>query len=107
MTDETAVSGPVQEEIVTPAPPRFVGDRRRDVVVPLEWPLEFDGKTYSEIRVRRMTGAEVSAFVNNDDGALPMVEAPKVVIDSLDADDAMAVNKAITDFLPQSLRTEE
>lgn len=104
MTDQTVVESQAQP---VPAPPRFVGDRRRDVVVPLEWPIEYDGKIYSEIRVRRMTGAEVAAFVNSDDGDLPMVEAPKVVIDSLDADDAMAINKAITDFLPQSLRAEE
>lgn len=104
MTDQSIVESETQP---APASPRFVGDRRRDVVVPLEWPIEYDGKVYNEIRVRRMTGAEVAAFVNSDDGTLPMVEAPKVVIDALDADDAMAINKAITDFLPQSLRTED
>ena len=92
------------------APPRIIGDKHFRAV-PLEWPIEHDGQVIDKIVVRRMTGAEVSAFVSamreNPEGArLSMYDVPHEVIDALDADDYAAIQKAVNDFLPRVLREE-
>jgi hypothetical protein len=96
----------------TPAKPVHVRQADRFRVVPLDWPIEFGGVTYDKITVNRMTTAQVAAFVaatengSSDDGyaALPMFDAPRVVIDALDADDAERVNETVLDFLPRRYR---
>jgi hypothetical protein len=109
----TAAQPQEAAEAAPPPPPRFVDNGRpRFRVVPLEWPIDYDGKTYSEITVRRMTTAEVVAFVDQmrDDlkeATLPMFDVPHAVIDALDPDDADEVNKAVNDFLPRALRLGE
>lgn len=93
------------------AAPRFAGDRVRSAIVPLEWPIEFDGRVIDKITVRRMTAKEVSDFVETTraegKAELPMFDCPMAVIDALDADDSDAVNRAVLDFLPRSLRTAD
>ena len=110
MTEQAETSAP-EVEIAKPAPPKFVGDRPRLCTVPLEWPVEYDGKTYTEITVRRMTAGEVMTFIEQATAGgsprLPMLEAPPEVIDALDADDADNVNKAVNDFLPRALQQAE
>jgi hypothetical protein len=87
------------------AAPRFASDRVRSAIVTLEWPIEFGGATYETITVRRMTGAEVSAWASSAGEAnLPMFDCPQEVVDALDADDAEAVSKAVIDFLPRRMR---
>lgn len=86
-------------------PPKFAGGKTRSKTIGLDYPIEFGGKVYASITVRRMTGAEVSAWANAA-GAdnLPMFDCPQEVVDALDADDAEAVSKAVIDFLPRRMR---
>ena len=108
MTDKTEAAASDDQAVAAPAPPKFVGDRPRFRTVPLEWPVEYDGKTYSEVSVRRMTAGEVMNFIeqatNGGSPRLPIFDVPPEVIDALDADDADNVNKAVNDFLPRALR---
>lgn len=97
-----------------PAPAAFVmeGDRRRSEFVPLEWPVEFDGRVYRSIQIRRMSAGEVDAFVeearaNAGAARLPMFSCPHEVIDALDADDAARVNETVLRFLPRALQPAE
>lgn len=101
MSNDEKPAGAPAEAI---APPRFVNQQKRFRTIPLEWPLEYDGKIYDAITVRRMTAQEVADWQGSDERTLPMVEAPLAVIDALDADDALKVNEAIHDFLPHALR---
>jgi hypothetical protein len=103
MNDETTPA------LEAPAAPRHVSERPRFRTVPLEWPVEFEGKVWNEIQVRRMTTAEVGTFIEaiKTDGAkayLPMFDAPQAVMDALDDDDGVAVNEAVNDFLPRRLQ---
>ena len=104
MTDETkpAPVAPVA---------RIIGDKHFRAI-PLEWPVDYDGKTIDTVTVRRMTGAEVSAFIatlrdNPDAARLAMYDVPHEVIDGLDADDYAKVQEAVNDFLPRVLREEK
>ena len=101
----------------SPAPetalPRLLldGDRSRVRTVRLEWPLEYDGRRYDEIVVRRMIGAEVTRlsdlittqFDDSDLFAL-VCDTPAVVIRALDQDDWLSVREAVLDFLPRRFR---
>jgi hypothetical protein len=86
----------------------------REKRITLEWPLEYDGKVYDAITLRRLTVTEVSAFVEtlkgdakfrlpifHDDTGAPV---PEAVMDSLDDDDAEALDRAMLDFLPRRFR---
>lgn len=78
----------------------------RSKTIALDFPVEFDGKTYTEITVKRLTGDEVSAFYNDPSAErIPMFDCPPEVIDALDADDAEIVMEAFRNFLPRALRT--
>ncbi|MFN3891985.1 MAG: phage tail assembly protein [Beijerinckiaceae bacterium] len=113
-TDEAAPSQPTEPTSVPteapppPAAPRFVGGPVRSRTVTLEYPLEYDGKLWTEITVRRASAGDVEAFVaavqRGENPTLPMTDAPAAVLDALDADDFETVNKAINDFLPRALR---
>jgi hypothetical protein len=98
-----------------PAPPKFAdGGKPRAQTVKLNYPVEYDGKIYNEITVRRLTATEVDQFctalvarVPTDTSAmprLPMFDVPFAVLDALDADDDDAVQEVITSFLPRRLR---
>jgi hypothetical protein len=87
---------------------RFVGAGAFRVV-DLEFPVEFDGKVYDKITVRRMTMREMRAFVEgaaNGDGSImtPNIDCPLGLLDELDPDDFEKVNKAVEDFLPRALK---
>jgi hypothetical protein len=87
------------------------GDCSRERKVQLEWPVEYDGRRFDEIVVRRMIGAEVtrlsdlitSQFDDSDLFAL-VCDTPAVVIRALDQDDWLAVREAVLDFLPRRFR---
>ena len=108
-----------QEKTEQPAPekpaptPRYVDGKLREKRVELEWPVEYDGKTYDAIVVRRMTGQQVADFldqlaqVKDPDKArmhFPMLyddegcDVPHAVIEFLDDDDAETVAKVTQDF---------
>ena len=91
-----------------PAAARIVSPREREKMVPLEWPVEYDGKIWTEIRVRRVTGGEVAAYMekmrNGDANAVaPMVDCPQEVWDAMDDDDQVAVDEAARPFWPRRL----
>lgn len=95
------------ETVAPPAPPRLLGDRFE--VVPLEYPIEYDGKVWTEITVRRMTLAEVRTFIKEivadaEKARLPMFDAPDEVMDALDPDDEEAIGEVVDRFLPRRLR---
>jgi hypothetical protein len=88
--------------------------------VPLEWPVEFGGKTFSEIAIARLTAGEVAEF-HKSVSALPP-DAPVVfpvyrdadggqlpdgLLDALDADDRDALDKEALYFLPRRFRGAE
>ena len=87
------------------------GDRQRERTIKLEWPVEYDGRRYDEIVVRRMIGAEVTRlsdlivaeFDDSDLFAL-VCDTPAVVIRALDQDDWLAVREAVLSFLPRRFR---
>lgn len=112
MTEQTETTA-ATPEVAKPSPPKFADNGRpRFRTVPLEWPIEYDGKTYSEITVRRMTTAEVVAFLEQsevEDGKpiFPMFDVPSEVINALDPDDDVTLGKAVNDFLPRALRPVE
>lgn len=104
------------QETRTIEPPRFVGGKTRSETVPLEWPIEYDGRVWDAITVRRMTVLDIRAFhemvlASKDDNKarirFPMFDAPFEVLDALDDDDAQAVNEVVTRFLPRRFRAEE
>ena len=91
---------------------RIITDLPREKVVPLELPVEFDGKTYREIRIKRITGVEMMAYINavrDQPGAamMPTIDCPREVYEALDADDYAEVTKAASDFLPRALKGED
>lgn len=87
---------------------KFVGGRAREKVIPLEWPIEFNGVVYNEVTVRRCSGLEVSEYVmalaTGNDALFPGISFPMEVYNSLDADDFDKVDTVVKDFLPQSFR---
>lgn len=96
---------------------RIVSDRPRIKTIKLEWPVEFNGKVYSEISISRLTVAEVANFAKSleetkDDEAtmLPMYfdsetqPIPKEVFDAMDQDDKDAIDQESISFLPRRFR---
>ena len=87
---------------------RIVSEAPREKVVPLAWPIEFGGKTYSEVRIKRVSGKEMRDFVNKlqagENSVPPVFDIPIEVYDAMDADDADMLDKEGLDFLPRSLR---
>lgn len=97
--------------------PQFLDARPRFRVVTLEWPLSFGGKEYRDVHVVRLTAAEVSAFqeglkalpadaevrwpIYRDAEGAPI---PDAVLDGLDDDDSLELDKAVRDFLPRRFR---
>lgn len=91
---------------IKPATPTFVNQKERFRKVPLEWPLEYDGKVYDSVTVRRMSAEDMRTFIAMEDGStiFPMFDVPNAVIEALDPDDDVRVNEAVQDFLPRALR---
>lgn len=90
-----------------PAPPRLLGDRYE--AVPLEYPVDYDGKVWTEITVRRMAADEVAAYIDAilkdpEEARLPMFDAPPEVMDALDPDDQDEIAEVVERFLPRRLR---
>lgn len=96
----------------TPTPPaeaRIVSDKPREKFVPLEYPVDSDGKLYEEIRIHRVSGKEMAEFfdrVRGHDGFVmpPMVDCPPEVWEALDADDQMTIDEAAQAFMPKRLK---
>lgn len=100
--------------------PRFVAGKLREKRVALEWPVEYGGKTYEAIVVRRLTGQEVADFLDQlaatgkDDPTakiqFPMFfgedgeRVPDELMGALDDDDAETIAQVTVDFLPRRFR---
>jgi len=97
------------------ARPVFDNENRRSKVMPLEWPFTLNGNRYTEIRIRRVTTAELEEYFERMDAAsdgekkklvLPIFDAPAEVIGALDPDDSDNLTKEGRDFLPRRFRGE-
>jgi len=94
---------------------RFVGDQARSRSVKLGWPIEFGGRIYEEIYLKRLRAAEVAAFQDSLKGKDPASRViwpiffdaaegaaiPFEVMEALDDDDRYELDKAALDFLPR------
>lgn len=102
-------------------PPRFVGGKTRFETVSLDWPVAFDGRTYTAIAIHRMTAGEVASFIDGLSSApdrdsatrmqFPMFRDPVTgervpgeVMAALDDDDSERVHEVTLRFLPRRLR---
>lgn len=100
-----------EAEAAPAAPPvaRIVAVRPRSKVVELDWPIEYDGKTYAQVTVSRMSAQQVSEFITaakeTGNSHLPMFDVPHAVIDALDPDDAETVEGVVQSFLPRAFKT--
>lgn len=96
---------------------RIVSDRPRYKSIKLDWPVEFNGKVYSEINISRLTVSEVANFAKSLEGSkddeaamLPMFfdnemqPIPKEVFDAMDQDDKDAIDQESLLFLPRRFR---
>jgi len=88
---------------------RYTAPIEREKMVPLEHPFEINGVHWTEIRVRRVTGKQVSDYMDrmragDTDAMPPMVDCPQDVWDALDDDDQMAVDEAARPFTPRRLK---
>lgn len=96
------------------AAPQFVGAGERFRSIPLTWPVEWGGRTYREIGLKRLTAGEVAAFQdavaklpNGVTASWPIYcdaagdPISSEVLDALDDDDKFEIDKAVRDFLPR------
>lgn len=88
---------------------KIVSDLPITVDVEIKFPVEFDGKVYSSITLRRPSAKEVSDYVGNTlEVKKPMppgVDCPKEVWEAMVDDDQFEVNKRYeADFFPQRLK---
>jgi hypothetical protein len=113
MSDKPEVQGVTEK--ATPQPPRFVDPAGRAETVMLDWPIEYDGKLWDRIVVRRMTVAEVSAFsdrvASTPEGerkkiSVDMFDAPPEVMGAMDADDDEKIWAVANRFLPRRFRVD-
>lgn len=94
----------------TPAEAQIVSPKERSSTVPLEWPIEFDGKLYESITIRRCSGREVDQFIaavttaaNGANLKTPMIDCPDEVWAVMDDDDRLRLEEAVLPFLPRRL----
>jgi hypothetical protein len=103
---------PTEQPAALPAPAptaKVFYSGEYEKLVPLEWPIEFDGKVYNEIRVHRVSGKEVRDYLEalrtSEANILPpMIDCPIEVWNALDADDHDAVDQAALEFTPKRLK---
>ncbi len=112
LTPSASLAVPQTASAPAKALPRFVGGPARSAEVPLRYPIEFDGVTWTGVPLRRPSAAEVREFFERlsqigteewlqfpiyarEDGT----PVPSEVIRFLDPDDADAVQEAAADFL--------
>lgn len=104
MSTEAATAAPAEKPVA-----RIVTKVPREKIIPLEFEVEFGGQVFSDIRVRRLSGAEVALYYEQVQAGyrsprLPTVDCPDEVYDALDDDDRYTVEAAAIDFLPRRLR---
>jgi hypothetical protein len=111
MNDEAATTT-TEQPAAEPAPApiaKAIYGREYEKLVPLEWPVEFDGVTFTEIRVHRVSGKEVRDYLealrtSEADILPPMIDCPIEVWNALDADDHDKIDRAAMEFTPKRLK---
>ena len=104
------MAGPEENKAPAEMPvARIVSPKEREKLVPLEYPVEYDGVLYEEIRIRRVTAQQVADFFaelrKSESFVLPpMIDCPVEVWQALDDDDQMAVDDAAKAFTPRRLK---
>jgi len=105
--ENAATEGATAETVARPAA-RMVHPGKD---VPLQFPVEFDGKLYDVAHVRVASAKEIRAFMvaasAAEDGELlvPMgVELPQEVWDALSMDDQEAITEVVDAFTPARLK---
>ncbi len=84
-----------------------VAGKPRSEVVRLDWPVDVDGKVWTEIEIRRITTSELDAYLKTtDDAPPPNILAPKAVLDALDAEDGFKIEEVSTRFFPRRSSSE-
>ncbi len=112
LTPPPAVA-PVPPPVSAPESSSFLGDRPREKRISLEWPKAFRGKSYAAITIKRLTVADVAAFIEKLDGGklrFPIffddegAPVPDALLDALDDDDGEVLDREALDFLPRRFR---
>ena len=97
------------------SPVRIVAGPPLTKAVPLTWHYEHEGKTWTEVTVRRLTVGEIDAYADAVRAAkeakrrepdIPMLDCPDELLAGMLPDDRDALEAAINDFLPRELRAE-
>jgi hypothetical protein len=91
---------------------RIVSKTPREKTVNLSWPVEFDGKLYESVTIKRISGKEVRDYFelladedNEGDVIPPFLEnIPQEVWDCLDDDDRFLIEEQSEDFMPRRLK---
>jgi len=88
---------------------RFVNMEGRSKRIPLQYPFELDGVLWEEVEIRRCTGSEITAYVNDmvaggDFVLPPVIQCPIEVWNAMDADDQFTVDEAAKAFMPRRLK---
>lgn len=88
---------------------RLKSEDGRERMVPLNYPVEFDGKLWEEVRIRKITGRELADYIEvlqtSPSSVLPpMIDCPIEVWDAMDADDQADVDDAAQAFTPRRLK---
>lgn len=105
--EQQPAATPVADE---PPMAKIVSPREMERFVPLEWPIEFKGILYDQIRVRRISGHELQAYIEalGSSGSKsplpPTIDCPEEVWGVMDADDMDAVGIASMDFMPRRMK---
>lgn len=95
-------------EVVEPVAKIVDDGRSRSKEVPIDWPVEFGGKVWKSIKLKRCTVADLTDYLNvvaeGKKSLPPVLDCPKQVYLALDDDDGFKVDEAMQDFLPKRLR---
>ncbi|ESW92914.1 hypothetical protein NKL07_21770 [Mesorhizobium sp. C280B] len=87
---------------------RVIGAAEREKMVPLEFPVEFEDKTWTEVKIRRVSGKEVEQYMDalgrGERPIPPMFDFPLEVYEAMDDDDRFAIDEAVIPFLPRRLK---
>lgn len=79
----------------------------RERWVTLSFPVEYDGRIWDRIRVRRISAKELRDYlsaVGEEFVMPPVVDCSIAIWDAMDADDQADVDEAAIEFMPRRLR---
>lgn len=98
-------------DITEPTPTsvaHIVGGPDRVETITLAYPVEFNGRTWTEITLKRLTAADLKAFFDTPQrdrvNDTPWFDAPREVLAGLDLDDEDRVMERADLFIPARFR---